>query len=309
MKALLLAFALALFLHLLVPDKGQSLVQPSRYAVFLIVMILLYLLLYLLGRIKPRWGAALASRTPLLAAAFLLLTIWDLLTLKLGILPLPYFPDPNRVLDVFYTDWQTLGISLLHSLRLQFLGYFLGASLGLVAGISAGWSRSLGYWLTPLIKIIGPIPATAWIPVALTVFPNSFWASIYLVALAVWFPVTIMSSSGISNVPRAYFEVARTLGADTRFLIFKVAIPAALPFIFIGLFMGLTTSFLALIVAEMLGAKAGLGWYIAWSQSWAEYAKVYAVLIIISFIFSNLITLLFKCRDRVLVWQKGVVKW
>jgi NitT/TauT family transport system permease protein len=157
--------------------------------------------------------------------------------------------------------------------------------------------------------MLGPIPATAWIPVALTVFPTSFSASVFLVALAVWFPVTIMSSSGIAGVPNAYFDVARTLGADNRFLIFKVAIPAALPLIFIGLFMGLTTSFLALIVAEMLGVKAGLGWYISWAQSWAEYDKVYAVLIIISFVFSNLITILFKIRDRVLIWQKGVVKW
>ncbi|HEY3290377.1 MAG TPA: ABC transporter permease, partial [Anaerolineae bacterium] len=46
-----------------------------------------------------------------------------------------------------------------------------------------------------------------------------------------------------------------------------------------------------------------------WAQGWAVYAKVYAALIVIAVIFSSIITLLFTIRDRVLVWQKGVIKW
>jgi len=302
-------FAIALLLHRVLPDAGNVLTRPSAYPAFLTILILLYLFWVAVTLFVPKLSNGLLQRAPIFAAIFLVLALWDLVTLKLRLIPLPFFPEPGRVLAVYLDDWGMLGTSLLHSLRLQFTGYFLGAAFGLLAGIGMGWSKKVGYWFTPLVKMLGPIPATAWIPVALTIFPTSFSASVFLVALAVWFPVTIMSSSGIAGVPNAYFDVARTLGADNRFLIFKVAIPAALPLIFIGLFMGLTTSFLALIVAEMLGVKAGLGWYISWAQSWAEYDKVYAVLIIISLVFSNLITILFEVRDRVLIWQKGVVKW
>ena len=93
------------------------------------------------------------------------------------------------------------------------------------------------------------------------------------------------------------------------YLIFRVAIPAAMPSIFIGLFMGLGTSFLTLIAAETVGVKSGLGYYVSWKQGWAEYAKVYAALIIMAAFFSTIMTVLFKVRDRVLVWQKGVIKW
>jgi NitT/TauT family transport system permease protein len=55
--------------------------------------------------------------------------------------------------------------------------------------------------------------------------------------------------------------------------------------------------------------KSGLGWYVSWAQGWAEYGKVYAALIIMAVFFSTIMTLLFKVRDRVLVWQKGVIKW
>jgi NitT/TauT family transport system permease protein len=119
----------------------------------------------------------------------------------------------------------------------------------------------------------------------------------------------MLTASGISNTRASYLDVARTLGAGRAYLIFRVAIPAAVPNIFIGLFMGLGASFLTLVVAESVGVKSGLGWYVSWAQGWAEYGKVFAALIIMAGFFSTLMTLLFKIRDRILVWQKGIIKW
>ena len=90
----------------------------------------------------------------------------------------------------------------------------------------------------------------------------------------------------------------------------KVAIPAAMPHVFVGLFMGLGNSFAVLVVAEALGVKAGgLGWYLQWAQGWAAYANMYAALLLMAFFCSGLITLLFRLRDRLLSWQKGLVRW
>ena len=150
-----------------------------------------------------------------------------------------------------------------------------------------------------------------WLPVplAMVVSPSAVFSAAALIALAVWFPVTMLTASGISNTRASYLDVARTLGARRGYLIFRVAIPAALPSIFIGLFMGLGASFLTLVVAETVGVKSGLGWYVSWAQGWAEYGKVFAALVIMAAFFSTIMTVLFKVRDRVLVWQKGVIKW
>jgi NitT/TauT family transport system permease protein len=88
-----------------------------------------------------------------------------------------------------------------------------------------------------------------------------------------------------------------------------VAIPSALPSIFVGLFMGLGASCLTLMAAELLGVESGLGWYITWKQGWSDYSSVYAALLIMATFFSTIMTLLFKLRDWLLVWQKGVIKW
>jgi NitT/TauT family transport system permease protein len=196
-----------------------------------------------------------------------------------------------------------------HSLLLLISGYVLGAVLGCVTGVCIGWFKQARYWGMPLLKVIGPIPATAWIPLAMVVSPKPIFSAVGLIALAVWFPVTMLTMSGVANTRASYLDVARTLGAGQKYLIFRVAIPAAMPNIFIGLFMGLGTSFLTLIVAETVGVKSGLGWYVSWAQGWAEYGKVYAALVVMAAFFSTIMTLLFKLRDRVLVWQKGVIKW
>jgi NitT/TauT family transport system permease protein len=181
--------------------------------------------------------------------------------------------------------------------------------VALVTGVCIGWYPLARYWGMPVLKIVGPIPATAWVPLAMVLSPSGEMSAIGLVALAVWFPVSMLTISGIANTRASYLDVARTLGATQFFLIFRVAIPAAMPSIFIGLFMGLGTSFITLIVAETVGVKSGLGWYLQWAQGWAEYNKVFAALAIMSVFFSTIITLLFKIRDRVLAWQKGVIKW
>ena len=160
-----------------------------------------------------------------------------------------------------------------------------------------------------MLRLIGPLPATAWLPIAFFAFPTSGSASVFLIALATGFPVTILTWSGIASVNRAYYDIARTLGASPSFLVFKVAIPGAMPHVFVGLFMGLGASFSVLIIAEMLGVKAGLGWYLTWAQGWAAYANMYGALLVMAAICSGLITLLFRVRDHLLAWQKGLVKW
>lgn len=304
----LAALILAFLLHSVLPDK-QSFTTYVHYKVFLEILAVLYIAFAALSFTNSRLKLKLVEKAPLITAAFVLLEVWDIVTLKTNLLHLPYFPGPDRVLKAIVSDAGLLGMSTLYSLRLLFTGLVFGVVIGLLTGIAIGWNKKCNYWIGPVLRIIGPIPATAWIPIAITVFPTSFWASVFLIALAVWFPVTVMTSSGISSVRNAYFEVAKTLGADRKYLIFKVAIPAASPTIFIGLFMGLGTSFLTLIVSEMLGVKAGLGWYINWAQGWAEYSKVYASLIVIAIIFSAIIALLFKVKDKILIWQRGLIKW
>jgi NitT/TauT family transport system permease protein len=283
--------------------------ETRSYFVFLWNFLAVALLLALAQLGLPALRAKMRQMGPIFAAALLTLAAWELITSGFRLLPLPYFPSPAGVFQSLINDRALLFDSTWHSLVLLLGGYALGVVAGLISGICIGWSTPVRYWGMPILKVVGPIPATAWIPLAMVVSPSAIFSAAALIALAVWFPVTMLTASGISNTRASYLDVARTLGAGRRYLIFRVAIPAALPSIFIGLFMGLGASFLTLVVAETVGVKSGLGWYVAWAQGWAEYGKVFAALVIMAAFFSTIMTVLFRVRDRVLVWQKGVIKW
>jgi NitT/TauT family transport system permease protein len=302
------AALVALLAHWVLPSR-QSPPQSVHYPVLLVVLLGASLLRLLVQALAPRLRPWSIHHAPLLAGLIAVLFVWDLVTLKLAWMPLPYFPGPDMVLQGMIDDRVLLLESTWHSLALLLSGYAIGVAAGLLSGILIGWFRTVRYWGMPMMKIVGPIPATAYIPLVMAFFTSAFFSGSLLIALAVWFPMTMLTSSGVANVPISYLDVARTLGAGRAYLIFRVAVPAALPNIFLGLFMGLGASFLTLIVAETVGVKSGLGWYLKWQQGYLEYSKVYAALIIMAVFFSGLMTLLFRARDRVLSWQKGVLRW
>lgn len=306
--AIPVAAAIVLAVHWFVAGKEPE-VETRTYSMFLAGVLGAGVLM---GGIQFFWSAIrnwMREMSPIIAAALFLLCAWELVTAGFRWLPMPYFPSPAGVLQSLINDRAIIFDSTWHSLVLLMGGYTVGVCVGLVTGICIGWFPVARYWGMPVLKIVGPIPATAWIPLAMIISPSALISAVGLIALAVWFPVTMLTASGISNTRASYLDVARTLGANRAYLIYRVAIPAAMPSIFIGLFMGLGASFLTLVVAETVGVKSGLGWYLSWAQGWAEYGKVYAALVIMAAFFSTIMTVLFKVRDRVLVWQKGVIKW
>lgn len=270
-----------------------------------VLLLVLTVLARPLGAVVRRVRAA----GPWLVAIAVGLAVWEVFTAKLGTLPPPFFAPPQSLVEVYVTDWPRLLESAGASIRLLALGIAIGAAAGFVTGVLIGWSRQASYWIHPVLRILGPVPTTALLPVSFYFFPSSWSTAIFLIALGTAFPVAILTWSGVAGVHKNFYDVARTMGASPWFLVLRVAIPAALPQVFVGLFMGLGAAFSTLVVAEMLGVKAGLGWYLTWAQGWAAYPNMYAALIVMALLFSGVITLLFVLRDRVLSWQKGVVKW
>ncbi|MDR2140769.1 MAG: ABC transporter permease subunit [Deltaproteobacteria bacterium] len=306
-----LAILLTLALEKALPSSGlQPPVERPYFQYFLFLSLGVFLLWPLTGARSPEKKSKFRAKDKFYAMAFLLLGSLNVVAGKMDLLPAIFFPTPDRILAVLVEDFNYLILVCLYSsAKLLVTGFFSGALAGLITGVAIGFSKPAAYWLNPLIKILGPIPPTAWIPIVLVAFPTTWAGAAFLIALSVWFPTSVMTSSGILNVQNAYFEVSSALGAKKVYQIFLVGIPAAMPLIFTGLFSGACASFLTLMTAEMVGVKNGLGWYINWQREMLSYANVYAGLIVIAISFYSLITLFFLVRDRLLVWQKGMIKW
>lgn len=205
-------------------------------------------------------------------------------------------------------DYKLLADCTLNTLKLLFLGYSIGVSLGLITGIACGYSERARYWLDPIIKFLGPIPTSTWIPIIMVVASSLFGGAVFIIALGSWFAVTVASLTGISNVSKEYFDAAMTLGANSRQLVFRVAIPHAMPSILQGCTQAMSSSCVAIMIAEMLGVKSGLGWYMTWQTGWASYDKSFAALFVICLIFTLVTKGLERIKRYLLRWQNGAVK-
>ena len=306
----ILSVLLTLFCQIFIEDsKLQKKSTIPYFTYFLIIILAIYFVFYIISFFNKKIDKKIVYKGGFYAGVILFLNILNIVTLKYAFLPKLFFPSLDRVIGTLVEDRIFLIECIVYSLKLLLKGFLCGGTVGFITGILLGFSKTAGYWLNPVTRILGPIPTTAWIPLALSTFPTSYSASVFLIAFAVWFPTALMTSSGIHNTSNAYFEVSRTLGASTLYQVFKVGIPSAMPNIFLGIFYGTCSSFITLMTAEMVGSSCGIGWYINWQKEMMAYANVYAGLILIAVTFSVLITLLFKVRDYVLVWQKGVIKW
>jgi NitT/TauT family transport system permease protein len=302
----IVSFVAALLVNWLVPARQP--VSASPYRIVIGTLILSLVVSYLAALGNPLFRKKLYHKAQFLFASGAALTLWDLLTSKSALLPLPYFPSVVEIINVMFQDRLLLLRSTFYSMRLFFAGFVTGTVLGLATGIFIGWYRQWDYWLSPVIRVTGIVPAVAWLPIALLVFPNSFTTGMFLIFISSWFPVSSMTAAGITATGKSYFEAARTLGADNRFLLFHAAIPNAMPSVFTGIMTACAFSFTTLIVSEMVGAKAGLGFYINWAKGWGAYSKVYGAIIIIAVEFALILALINKIRRFVLRWQRGIIR-
>lgn len=278
------------------------------YLALLIVFFAIFAILFAISFFSKKFSAKLEHLGAFYCGVAVFFAVLDLITAKFVLLPVLLFPSFDNVLSVFVEKQGLVIKCILYSFRLLGLGVLFGSLIGFLLGLALGFSRRTYYWINPIIKIIGPIPATAWIPIVLTTFPTTFSASVFIIALAVWFPVVMMTSTGILNIPNSYFEVGKTLGTGRLYQIFKIGLPASLPNVFQGIFYGVCSAFIALMTAEMFGAKAGIGWYINMEKEMAEYKGVYAGLILITIFCSIILAILSKLKNHFLRWQKGILK-
>ena len=298
------AGVLHLIEYLFVPNKGTN-SCTFVYAYIVGLGVLVWAVLYVISFFRSELYETLRYKSALYTVLFILLTLYDIATLKTGTLIMPYFPWLDKIINSIIGDREKLLDSALNSLKLLFTGYAGGVLAGLICGIGAGWSKKVRYWVNPFVRILGAIPTTTYMPIIMILATSLFGGSAFLIGLGVWFPVTVSSLTGVSNINTHYYEVAETLGTSKAGILFRVVVPAAMPTVFGGLTQGMSVACITLMAAEMMGVESGLGWYINWQKGWAEFSKMYGAIIIICFIFVMVNSLLNVIKRYVLRWQKG----
>src|SRR6478735_4375380 len=146
---------------------------------------------------------------------------------------------------------------VLSSVRRIFTGFSIAACLAIVAGLLVGRFRLVARILTPPLEIIRPIPAVAWIPIAILLFPSSEQSMVFITFIGAFFPILLSTVHGVEGVDHRLVHASVTLGARPIDVFKEVILPGALPSIVTGLSIGMGTSWFSLVTAEMISGQFG----------------------------------------------------
>ncbi len=219
------------------------------------------------------WAGYLKTRQPylVLLGLALLLGFWYV---TVDLLRLPRFSKLPSVTEVF-GDWFSknppYGLSIYTadyykniwaSLERVLVAFSIATVTGVALGLSFGWARRFRSYVFPVFELLRPIPALAWVPLAIIMFTSNDAPILFLTFLPPFFATTLNTMLGVESVDESYVRAARCLGASSRQIFLHIIFPGALPFIFTGLQIGMGVAWFSLVAGEMIAGDFGLGYVI-----------------------------------------------
>lgn len=167
------------------------------------------------------------------------------------------------------------------SLRRIMIGFFFATVFGVILGLIIGRYALMRGLLFPAMEVIRPIPAIAWVPMSIMLWPTTESSIVFITFLGSFFPILLNTIHGVASVDRVLIRAARCLGASEFALMTQVVLPGALPHVFTGLAIGMGVAWVSLIAAEMISGQFGVGYFTWEAYSLIEYPNIVIGMIVI----------------------------
>jgi NitT/TauT family transport system permease protein len=238
--------------------------------------------------------------------------LWQLassLHLNLGLVTFRNVPPPTEVAQsaLVLLKSPKLLAHIGSSLWRVIGGYSAAAVLGIAFGFAIGRSKIANDLLLPPLELLRPIPAVAWIPLSILMFPSSELSMIFITFIGALFPIILNTVHGVANVDRRLVASARSLGGTSRAILFEIVLPGAAPSIVTGLAIGMGTSWFCLVTAEMISGQFGIGYYTWEAYTLQNYADIIVGMLIIGLLGMGSSWLLTALGQYLMPWRRQAI--
>jgi NitT/TauT family transport system permease protein len=183
------------------------------------------------------------------------------------------------------------------------LGFAAGCALAFLLGTVVALSRSVEYYLYPIIIMFQAMPKVALVPLILVWFGLGLTSKVVSAALVAFFPLMVNTIVGLRSADEDRVNLMRSLSAS-RWQVFRMLqLPNAMPYIFAGLEIAMIFALIGAIVAELISSERGLGMLMQSMSFTMDVAGQFSILFILSIlglILNGLVTLV---RRQVLFWD------
>ncbi len=183
-------------------------------------------------------------------------------------------------------------------------GWLLAALFGVVLGAAIGVSPAVRAWVQPTLEFIRPLPASALLPLAISIFGLNPGMVLFVVAFGAMWPVLLATVHGFAAVEPRLAEVARCLQMSRAAYVWKMGLPNAMPDILAGMRLALTIALIVAVVGEMIASQSGLGQAILLAARAFRASDLFAGIVLLGLIGFVSNALLAFAEQRLLRWQQ-----
>jgi NitT/TauT family transport system permease protein len=160
------------------------------------------------------------------------------------------------------------------SLRRIAIGFAAATVLGVALGLLIGRYRRTRQLLFPALEAMRPIPAIAWVPISIMLWPDNEVSIVFITFLGAFFPILLNTVAGVQSVESVLLRAGQCLGAREPQILWFIVLPGAAPQVFNGLAVGMGVAWVSLIAAEMISGQFGIGYFTWEAYSLISYADI-----------------------------------
>jgi sulfonate transport system permease protein len=183
------------------------------------------------------------------------------------------------------------------------LGWGLACAAGVLLGTLVGVSATARAWIAPTLEFIRPLPASAVMPLAISIFGLSGGMVLAVVAFGAMWPVLLATVHGLASVHVRLREVAQALQLPRRDFVWKIGLPNALPDVLSGMRLSMTVALIVSVVGEMIASQPGLGQAILLAARSFQASELFAGTVLLGAIGFVSNAGLALAERRLLKWQ------
>lgn len=173
----------------------------------------------------------------------------------------------------------------------------IAVTLGMLIGLALGFSRLAGQVFEPMLVALYSVPKVTLYPILLLTFGLGISAKIAFGALHGLIPIALFTINAVRNVRPILIKTGRVMNFNTRELVWRVLIPAALPEIFTGIRIGLSLTLIGTLLGEMFASQRGLG-YMLMSAIGLHNVDVIMSITFVLVVFAAIVSSILLAIDR-----------
>lgn len=221
----------------------------------------------------------LETYLPPIITLILFLLCWQYGTQAFGIPPY-LLPKPTDIVMAAMEDWNHLAVSVTTTILEAVIGFVLSVVLGVGAAIMMASSKLLERSLYPYAILLQTIPIVAIAPIIVIWFGAGFNAIVIIAFVIGFFPMVSNTLIGLNSVDHNMLNLFQLYNASKWQTMWRLRVPAAMPYIMAGLKISCSLSVIGAIVGEYVagigGGQGGLGYAITIAASRVQTPYLFA---------------------------------